>query len=113
MSWHAEYVAAVADDEKSLGLTSWVSIDNQSGATYPDAKLDLIAGDVHRVEEPGPRPMFEMAKMAAGAPRLEEKAFFEYHMYTLAGDQHHKGEGSQADTASPRNRSSRDRPLQF
>jgi hypothetical protein len=85
MNWHAEYVATVGDDDRNLGLTSWVSIDNQSGATYPDAKLKLIAGDVHRVQEAGPRPMFEMAKMAAGAPQLEEKAFFEYHMYTLAG----------------------------
>jgi hypothetical protein len=84
INWHAEYVAAIAEDEKSLGLSAWVSIDNQSGATYPDAKLKLIAGDVHRVQ-----PQIMMAKYdmlrAEAAPRLEEKAFFEYHMYTLGG----------------------------
>jgi len=84
INWHAEYVAAAAEDEKSLGLSAWVSIDNQSGATYPDAKLKLIAGEVHRA-----RPQVMMAKYdmmrAEAAPRLEEKAFFEYHMYTLEG----------------------------
>jgi len=84
INWHAEYVAAVAEDEKSLGLSAWVSIDNQSGATYPDAKIKLIAGEIHREEKAGPRPMLEMAR-AEGAPRLEEKPFFEYHMYTLEG----------------------------
>lgn len=84
MNWHAEYVATVAEEEKSLGLASWVSIENQSGATYPDAKIKLIAGDIHRAEKKMPMPMYEMAR-GEGAPRLEEKAFFEYHMYTLEG----------------------------
>ncbi|MFH1220814.1 MAG: DUF4139 domain-containing protein [Candidatus Eisenbacteria bacterium] len=84
MNWHAEYVATVGQDEKSLGLASWVSVENQSGATYPDAKLKLIAGDIHRAREKGPMPMYEMAR-AQGAPQIEEKAFFEYHMYTLEG----------------------------
>jgi hypothetical protein len=86
MNWHAEYVAAIGDDETSLGLASWVSVENSSGAAYPDAKLKLIAGEVHRVEKkvmPLPEARAEYAAMAA--PRLEEKAFFEYHMYTLEG----------------------------
>jgi hypothetical protein len=84
ITWHAEYVATLGENDKSLGLASWVSVENRSGATYPDAKLKLIAGDVHRAEKKGPAPMYEMAR-AAGAPALEEKAFFEYHMYTLEG----------------------------
>jgi hypothetical protein len=84
LNWHAEYVATVGEDDKSLGLASWVSVENQSGATYEGAKLKLVAGDVHRVEKRAPMVMYEMAR-ADGAPRLEEKSFFEYHMYTLQG----------------------------
>lgn len=84
IDWHAEYVATLGQDEKSLGLSAWVSVDNQSGATYPDARLKLVAGEIHRVQEKGPVVMYEMTR-AEGAPRLEEKPFFEYHMYTLAG----------------------------
>ncbi len=84
INWHAEYIATIAEDDDQLELASWVSVENRSGATYPDARLKLIAGDVHRVRDkmaPEPRAMYDMEMVAA--PRLEEKAFFEYHMYTL------------------------------
>ena len=86
MNWHAEYVAVAKDNDKKLELSAWVSIDNKSGATYPDAKLKLIAGDVHRVVAPRPRGVtkaYSMRMMEAAAPQFEEKAFFEYHLYTL------------------------------
>lgn len=85
INWLADYVVNISGDEKSLALNGWISIDNRSGADYENARLKLIAGDVHRAEE---RPklardavMLE-AKAAAGA-EFEEKAFFEYHLYTL------------------------------
>ena len=87
INWHAEYVAVVDQKDENLELGGWVSIDNRSGATYKEAKVKLIAGEVHRVrEERIPRAakaemMFDMA--ATGAPQFEEKAFFEYHLYTL------------------------------
>ena len=86
INWHAEYVAVVDQRDENLQLAGWVSIDNRSGATYQDAKVKLIAGEVHRVREERIAP--RMAKgyaveMAAGAPQFEEKAFFEYHLYTL------------------------------
>jgi hypothetical protein len=84
INWHAEYVAVVG--EKALGFTGWVSIDNRSGAEYKEAKLKLIAGEVHTVEErrygKGIRAGMVMEDMQA-APQFEEKAFFEYHLYTL------------------------------
>lgn len=88
INWHAEYVALSKDDDTKLELAGWVSIDNKSGATYENAKLKLIAGEVHRVEEPRVRRRAaetEMAMLAyaAAEPQFEEKAFFEYHMYTL------------------------------
>jgi hypothetical protein len=83
MNWHAEYIATLGEDEDVLGLASWVSVENRSGATYPDARLKLVAGEIHRVEEKRiirpPGAEFDFA----AAPRLEERAFFEYHMYTL------------------------------
>ncbi len=86
INWHAEYVAVADKDDKNLELSGWVSIDNRSGTTYPDAKLKLIAGEVHRVEERVVRPLYKgEAEVALGmaAPTFEEKPFFEYHLYTL------------------------------
>jgi hypothetical protein len=86
ISWHAEYVSVVNAEDEGLTLNGWVSLDNKSGATYEDAKLKLVAGDVHRVA-PGrpPVPMSDkvMRMEAAGAPQFEERQFFEYHIYTL------------------------------
>jgi hypothetical protein len=85
IAWHAEYVAVVNADDTNTGLAGWVSVDNQSGATYPDAKLQLIAGDVNRVQPsrpPQPALMMEGAR-AKGDAGFEEEAFFEYHLYTL------------------------------
>ncbi len=71
MSWHAEYVAVCKKSDSLLELNSWVSIDNQSGADYDNAKLKLIAGDVHRAAPPEIRPMakgYDMMAEAAPPP---------------------------------------------
>ncbi len=83
MSWHAEYVAVIDESATSLDLQGWASVENRSGATYPDARIKLIAGTVHRAPPPrGPiRPEFEM--MAKAAPAMEERGFFEYHLYEV------------------------------
>jgi len=86
IGWHAEYVALVNHTDTQLDLSAWVSVNNQSGADYEHAKLKLIAGDVHRITPPSPRYMdYEVQAMAKAAParQFEEKAFFEYHLYTL------------------------------
>ena len=85
INWHAEYVAVVDQLDRNLELAGWVSIDNRSGATYEDAKVKLIAGEVHRVREERipPRLAKDVFAAAAGAPQFEEKPFFEYHLYTL------------------------------
>jgi len=84
INWTAQYVAHVNSAENELELAGWVSIDNHSGATYDDAAIKLIAGDVNRVRPPMPRGKagVEMMAMADGAG-FEERAFFEYHLYTL------------------------------
>ncbi len=85
-NWHAEYVAVVAEDDASMDLAGWVSVDNRSGATYEDAELQLVAGDVHRVPKQQARPgrMRDQENlMMAAAPAFEQEELFEYHLYTL------------------------------
>jgi hypothetical protein len=91
ITWWADYnlIFTEGADANSgfVDVGAWVSLLNQSGATYGDAKLKLIAGDVNRVQ-PGAAPMMvtgsriKTLEMAADAG-FEEKAFFEYHLYTL------------------------------
>jgi hypothetical protein len=86
LTWHAEYIASLSDDDKSLDLSGWVSIDNTSGATYPNAKLKLVAGDVHRVTNSHVnRSMMvgDAAYAMKSAPQFEERGMFEYHLYDL------------------------------
>jgi hypothetical protein len=87
MSWHAEYVAVSNERDDGIDLSAWVSLENASGATYPEAKLQLIAGEVQRVQPP--RPIYEkgardmVMAMRAAPQAFEEESFFEYHLYTL------------------------------
>ncbi|HEU5467694.1 MAG TPA: DUF4139 domain-containing protein [Steroidobacteraceae bacterium] len=91
ITWWADYnlVFTEGADANSgfVDVGAWVSLLNQSGARYQDAKLKLIAGDVNRVQTPTPLVRAKMQEMvamdAAAAPGFEEKAFFEYHLYTL------------------------------
>ncbi len=86
LSWRADYVLVMNDANTKAGLDAWVTIDNTSGATYKDAKLKLIAGEVHRApvpRQPVPMYMDGMARMESKAAGFEEQAFFEYHLYTL------------------------------
>ncbi|MCK4850920.1 MAG: DUF4139 domain-containing protein, partial [Phycisphaerae bacterium] len=87
-SWRADYTALIAEDEESMTLAGWVTITNKSGASYRDAGLKLMAGDVHIVKEEerrrdriSGRGGRELAMKSAR--RFEEKAFAEYHLYTL------------------------------
>ena len=86
MTWWADYTVTY-DESKgcAMDLAAWVSIINQSGAGYRDARLKLIAGDVHRAEPSRPQRnvIAKMAMAEEARDGFEEKSFFEYHMYTL------------------------------
>lgn len=84
MSWTATYVLAL-DAAGTLGnLKGWVTLNNQSGATYENASLKLLAGDVQRVRD---NMRMEMARGGGGAApaakSFEEEQFGDYHLYTL------------------------------
>ena len=83
ISWKADYILVIDKDDKSSDLSGWVTIDNRSGATYKDASLKLIAGEIHREEQRLGYDYDKYVMREAGAPSFEEKAFFEYHMYDL------------------------------
>lgn len=86
LNWHAEYVLVLGKDDRTAGLSGWVSVQNNSGKAYKQAKMKFIAGDVRRVQSPrgtGRAGAWRVTdKLGAAAP-MAEKAFFEYHMYTL------------------------------
>ena len=86
IGWRADYVLVLDEKDRVGGLSGWVTLNNQSGAAYPNAKLKLVAGDVNRVrEELAGRgdAVYKARMMEAAAPQFREQAFFEYHIYTL------------------------------
>ena len=88
ITWRSDYSLVLSADETNTDVGSWVTLLNQSGATYPNATLKLVAGDVQRVqpEQYNDRRVMASRAMAvageAGAG-FKEKSFFEYHLYTL------------------------------
>ena len=90
ITWWADYnlLFTPGADANSgfVDVGAWVSIINQSGAAYPGAKLKLVAGEVNRAQPaaaPYAKGRVAMSMEMADAPGFEEKAFFEYHLYTL------------------------------
>jgi len=86
ITWRADYVVTLNEKDDKADLSGWVTIDNRSGATYKEAKLKLVAGDVNRVkdEQEYKYKMMRVAEAAAApAKQFVEESFFEYHIYTL------------------------------
>ena len=84
LAWNADYVLTIGRDDKSGDLAGWVTLKNQSGASYRNAKLQLIAGELNRVQKGGFAAGAARAMEAVPAPPpMEQEAFSEYHLYTL------------------------------
>ena len=88
MTWWADYNLIFEDGDSgtgSLDLAAWVSVINQSGASFENARLKLVAGEVNRVQpgQPAPRVLMKAMRAADGGEGFEEKAFDEFHLYTL------------------------------
>jgi hypothetical protein len=84
IGWRADYVMVLNEADTSSDLSGWITLDNKSGASYKDAQLKLVAGEVHRVERDREDMAPAIAEMkVARAPQIEEKPFFEYHIYDL------------------------------
>jgi len=88
ITWKADYVVVLNAKDNGGDLSGWVTIDNKSGAAYPNAALKLVAGDIHRVRTRNElRGVMEAAAKAsvAAQPQFQEESFFEYHLYSLQG----------------------------
>jgi len=87
MSWQADYNIVAPEKSDLLDFVGWVTMDNQSGKTFENAKIKLMAGDVSKIQE-GERFALarneELAVSAAMPPPVSEKAFEDYHLYNLA-----------------------------
>jgi hypothetical protein len=89
LTWQADYIAYVNIDDTLVDLKGWTTINNTSGASYPNATLKLVAGDVNIVQPAVQKSYYDNSAMPTMAPEsmaggYSEESFFEYHLYTLA-----------------------------
>ncbi len=87
LSWNADYVLTVARDDKAADLDGWVTVVNNSGTAFHNAKLQLVAGDLNRIpEDTRYRAADMMARVPAAkaAQQFLQENFSEYHLYSLA-----------------------------
>ncbi|MBX3617146.1 MAG: DUF4139 domain-containing protein [Nitrosomonas sp.] len=85
LSWKADYVAELNDSDERMDLSGWVTLVNTSGTSYVNARLQLVAGDINRVQNEVIRPLAMHAKgaMDAAAPSMAQESLMEYHLYSL------------------------------
>lgn len=84
LSWSADYIGSLTADEKHMNLTGLVTLTNQSGTSYDDARVQLVAGNVNVVT---PTALKTIAHVSAAnesySPNAQQENYFEYHLYTL------------------------------
>ena len=86
MSWKADYNMLAGEKDDLLDVIGWVTIDNQSGKTFDDARIKLMAGDVSKIQDDQDQYRYSgrmMAEAKSMPSPVSEKAFDEYHLYTL------------------------------
>ena len=87
MTWAADYNAVAPEHGDTLDITGWVTMDNQSGKTFDQATIKLMAGEVNKIQPNN--GMYAISAAVAmdareqAGPQVQEKAFDEYHLYTL------------------------------
>jgi hypothetical protein len=90
LNWSASYNLVSPEKGDNVDLVGWITMDNESGKTFENATIKLMAGDVNRIQPPmpmgfgGARREMVMDAMSAEAPAVTEKAFDEFHLYSIA-----------------------------
>jgi hypothetical protein len=84
MEWTAEYAAVLEPGEREVELTGWASIINRTGSSFENAKVELVAGELHRAGET-PERGAAAEESAPKAPSPGAQDLFAYHLYPLAG----------------------------
>lgn len=89
MTWKADYnvISPPEGQGNDLSITAWVTIDNETGKTFDNAHIKLMAGNVNKVQ-PLQQQRFAMDTVVSGAASsyqnpVTEKTFDEYHLYTI------------------------------
>ncbi len=82
-SWHADYVLQLDEKGEEAGLQAWVTVENRTGASYREANLLLVAGDLNQVRPAMEKRSLMVADMAGAAPAFQEETLYDYHMYTM------------------------------
>ena len=89
MGWQADYNIVAPEKGELVDVVGWVTMDNQTGKTFENARIKLMAGDVNKIQNGGVggaingRMVYAMAQAVEVGPPVTEKAFDEYHLYTL------------------------------
>src|SRR6185437_3663405 len=86
LSWSADYVLNVAKDDSFADLDGWVTLVNHSGTAFKNAKLQLVAGNLHQDVPLNGRAYAALKSMAvneAAAAPFAQESFSEYHLYSL------------------------------
>jgi hypothetical protein len=88
LSWEADYNIVAPEKGDAVDVIGWVTMDNQSGKDFENASIKLMAGDVNKIQPGQENRLYDYAMVAGTAGRMvapvSEKAFDEYHLYTLA-----------------------------
>ena len=87
-TWEADYNLVSPEKGDTVDLIGWVTMNNHSGKTFRDAKIKLMAGDVNKIQPAivlnGVMRMKAMNMAEEGGGTVTEKAFDEFHLYSLA-----------------------------
>jgi len=81
VSWKSDYVLNLAED--TFELTGWITVNNRSGVSYPNAKITCLAGEVHKVQAPKVRSFTKALARMEAAPQVQEESFSGYHIYKI------------------------------
>lgn len=86
LSWQSSYNLVLPEKGTNIDMVGWVTFNNRSGKTFNEASIKLMAGDVNKVQHNMPMAkmaMMESARAGGGGGAVTEKAFDEFHLYTL------------------------------
>jgi hypothetical protein len=88
MTWQADYNIIAPEDSDVLDVIGWITMDNQSGKNFTNATIKLMAGDVNKIQNQDQMAQAQQQMVTRAlslpAPNITEKAFDEYHLYTLS-----------------------------
>ena len=85
ISWKSDYVLNLHPGNKQMELTGWITVKNDSGVSYPNAKITCLAGEVHLLRESEKKWGItrSIKRAAISAPNVKERSFAGYHIYKI------------------------------